>query len=392
MPTILHITTVADSFVFMRGQLGYMKAQGFDIIGVTSPGPRVEMVRKREGIEIYPVEMPRRITPLEDLRALWELVAVIQEIKPDIVHGHTPKGGLLAMIAATIARVPHRVYHMRGLPMETARGSKRALLATTERISCGLAREVITVGRTMRETAIAEGLCPPEKIRYLGAGSSNGVDARERFNPERVGRGGRGEVRLRYGIPNDAVVLGFVGRLVVDKGIVEFLKAFEALEEQYPALHLLLLGPFEERDALSSDVRARLEKHPRIHLPGFVEDTATYYSAMDLFCLPTHREGFPNSPLEAAAMGLPVVVSDIGPCREVIVEGETGLLFPVGNAQRLKEVLEIYLKDEALRQSHGEAGRARVLARFQPEQIWEGIAEVYAKLLTEVGSQRSEVG
>ena len=385
---LLHVTTVAESFVFMRGQLAFMKERGFEIVGVTSPGPLVDVVREREGIEMHTVEMPRRITPVQDLVALTELTLRIRQIGPDIVHGHTPKGGLLAMIAATLAGVDRRVYHMRGLPMETAVGAKRALLATTERISCGLATKVITVGRTMAETAVAEGLCRRDKITYLAGGSSNGVDAAGRFNPEKQPPGRREEIRSRYGIPADGVVIGFLGRMVGDKGIVELARAWAALRHKHSDLHLLLVGPFEERDAVDEEVRRRLREDPRVHMTGLVEDTAAHYVAMDVLTLPTHREGFPNAPLEGAAMGLPVVASDIGPCQEAVAEGKTGTLHRVGDAGELEDALERYVCDPELRRRHGQAGRERMLAEFRPEQIWEGIYEVYREVLGE----GSEVG
>jgi len=382
MPTILHITTVADSFVFMRGQLDYIREHGYDIAGLTSPGPRVDAVKTTERIPLYTVEMPRRITPFQDLLAIAQIVFVIREIQPDIVHGHTPKGGLLAMIAATLAGIPRRIYHMRGLPMDTAEGAKRTLLATTERISCELASQVITVGKTMRETAITEGLCPPDKIQYIAHGSSNGVDAAERFNPERQPRERRAEIRSRYDIPTDAIVIGFVGRLVGDKGIMELTTAWENLHSSYPDAHLLLVGPFEDRDALPPSLKTRLLSDPRVHLTGFVHDTAAHYAAMDIFCLPTHREGFPNSPLEAAAMALPVIASDIGPCQEAVANGQTGLLHKVGDPQSLGAALKTYLDDPDLRRQHGIAGRQRTLDLFQPEQIWAGIEAIYAELLS----------
>lgn len=381
MPRLIHITTVADSFVFMRGQLAYIKERGFEIHGISSPGPLVDGIVERENIVMHTVEMPRKITPARDLLAVAELVKIIRRVDPDIVHSHTPKAGLLGMFAARLAGVDARVYHMRGLPMETATGYKRLLLAMSERVSCAIAQRVITVGESLRQTAIAEGLCPPEKISVMASGSSNGVDGRGRFNPERLPVGTGEEIRQRLGIPLQAEVIGFVGRLVRDKGIIEIVEAWQKIRETHRDVHLLLIGPFEERDAVSPRIRHILEEDQRIHLPGYVDDTPSHYAAMDILTLPTYREGFPNSVLEGAAMGLPVVASDIGPCREAVAHGQTGINVAVADAQALAAGWERYLEDAELRRRHGEAGRRRVLEEFDPQRIWEGIAQVYEELL-----------
>jgi hypothetical protein len=183
MAHIVHVMTVPESLAFLRGQAGFMRDRGHTLTVITSPGDGLQEFSEREGVPAYAVEMPRRITPLQDLRAVHELASLLRSLRPDIVHAHTPKGGLLGMLAATAAGIPRRIYHMRGLPMETAQGARRALLSTTERVSCALARRVIAVSPSLRQTAIAHGLCPAHKIIVLAGGSGNGVDAHGRFDP-----------------------------------------------------------------------------------------------------------------------------------------------------------------------------------------------------------------
>lgn len=381
MTRLIHITTVARSLGFLRGQPDFFADRGVEMEAITSPGEYVEPMADELNIPVHTVEMPRRITPFQDLGALYEMTRLIRRLDPDIVHSHTPKGGLLGVIAATMAGVPIRFYHMRGLPFETMTGPKRALLKTTETVSCTLAHQVVSVGATIRQTAVDEGIVPADKIDVLAGGSGQGVDATGRFDPARFDDEIGVRKRDELDIPADATVIGFVGRLVRDKGVVELAEAFERIRDDFEDAHLLAIGPFEQRDPVPERTRRLLEDDPRVHLPGFRGDVDELYMAMDLLVLPTHREGFPNAPLEAASMELPVVASDIGPCREAVAAGETGLCFPVGDAASMADRLTTYLDDPALRRQHGKAGRERVLANFLPRRIWTELAELYEKHL-----------
>lgn len=378
---LVHVTTVPMSLMFLRGQVGFMRGRGVEISAVSSPGPELDAFARSEGVAVRAVEMPRRITPLRDLVSVARLRRVLREIRPAIVHAHTPKGGLLGMIAATLAGVPVRVYHMRGLPLMTASGLKRRLLRATEALSCRLAHQVFCVSHSLRAVAVEEGVCPPAKIRVLLAGSGNGVDASGRFNPDAVGPRARTETRARFGIPADASVIGFVGRLVRDKGLVELASAWQQLREDFPEARLLLVGPWEPQDPVPAEIRTRLESDPRVHLAGSDWNTPPLYAAMDLVALPTYREGFPNVPLEAAAMGLPVVATRIPGCVDAVWDGATGTLVPPRDGDALARALRAYLADRLLRQQHGCAGRERVLREFQQETLWEALYQEYLKLL-----------
>ena len=234
MPHIVHVMTVPESLGFLNGQVRYMRERGYTLSVVTSPGEGLTAFGEREGVQTHALEMPRKITPTQDLRAVASLTALLRRIRPDLVHAHTPKGGLLGMMAATAAGISPRIYHMRGLPMETARGARRALLASTERVSCGLAKQVIAVSPSLRDAALAHRLCPAHKIRVLAGGSGNGVDTHGRFDPAQVGPDAREAVRRELGLSADAVVLGFVGRLVRDTGVVEPAEAWAAVRVEVP--------------------------------------------------------------------------------------------------------------------------------------------------------------
>lgn len=381
---LVHVTTVPDSLAFFVGQVGYMKSRGFEVHAVSSPGETLDAFGRREGIATHPVEMPRRISPGHDLGAVRGIVRALRAIRPQIVHAHTPKGGLLGTIAARLAGVPVRIYHIRGLPMMTATGRRRTLLRWTEKVACGLAHQVLCVSHSVREVAVSEGLCPPEKIRVLLGGSGNGVDATGRFDPERYGSATRRETRARFGIPGDAVVLGFVGRVVRDKGVVELAEAWAALRGEYPEAHLLIVGPEEPQDPVPVVTLSALRGDPRVHLVG-PADAAPCYAAMDLLVFPSYREGFPNVPLEAAAMGLPVVATRIPGCVDAVADGETGTLVPSRDAAALAGAVRTYLASPALRAEHGGRGRERALRDFAQEAIWAALHAEYLRLLLERG-------
>ena len=388
MPHVVHVFTVADSLLFLRGQVAFMRARGYEVTVVSSPSEALDAFGRDEGVAVHGVSMPRRITPGEDAKSLARLALLLRRLGPEIVHSHTPKGGLLGTIAGALARVPVRIYHMRGLPLMTAQGMQRAILTATERTSCALATRVLAVSASLREVALAENLCRPSKIQVLGAGSGQGVDC-ESFDPARLPADTRQTFRERLGVPGDAPVIGFVGRCVRDKGIVELVDAWRQLREWHPAAQLVVAGVFEERDAIPAQTRRALEDDPRVHLLGFVVDTPALFGAIDVLALPTYREGFPNVPLEAAAMRVAVVTTRVPGCIDAVEDGVTGTLVPVRDAPALARALHCYLEDATLRARHGMSARARVQRFFQRERLWEAVANVYDELLSARGLPRA---
>jgi glycosyltransferase involved in cell wall biosynthesis len=384
-PMLLHVTTVPMSLTFLMGQVGYMKDRGFRVHAVSSPGPDLTSFASRERVPVSAVDMRRRITPLRDLRALAGFLLVLRRVQPSVVHAHTPKGGLLGMIAAALSRIPVRIYHMRGLPLLGATGPRRLLLRCSEWVACRLAHQVFCVSRSVRDEAIRAGLCPAAKVKVLARGSGNGVDAMERFNPQRLGAMARLETRRRLRIPVEATVVGFVGRIVRDKGIVELTEAWRMVRDADDKLQLLLVGPFEPQDPVPAEIEVRLREDPRVHLTGMDWDTPPLYAAMDLVALPTYREGFPNVPLEAAAMGLPVVATRIPGCIDAVQHGVTGTLVPPGDANALARAIEMYLANPVLRRQHGAEGQRRVRRDFRQDLIWNALYRQYLRLFQERG-------
>ncbi len=377
---VVHVTTVPQTLLFLTGQARHLRGRGFEVVAISSPGAELDRFRDGEGVACLAVPMERRITPLRDLVALARLVRRLRELRPEIVDAHTPKGGLLGMMAAALAGVPVRVYHLHGLPLVTATGLRRRILRATERVAASLATRVLCVSRSVVEVAAAEGLAPREKLAVLLGGSIGGVDATGRFRPASPEE--RRAARSAIGIPPEARVVGFVGRLVRDKGLVELTRAWTSLREELPDLRLLLVGPYEPQDPIPDDVASLLRADPRVHAVGLDWDVTKYFRAMDVVALPSYREGFPVVPLEAAAMGLPVVATRVPGSVDAVLDGVTGTLVPPRDERALAAALRPYLADPALRARDGAAARERVLRDFDPERIWTALCGEYEALLS----------
>ncbi len=366
------------SLTFLRGQAHFMREHGVELSAISSPGPELVAFGDGESVPTVAVPMARRITPLLDLVALARLWAHFRRVRPDIVHAHTPKGGLLGMLAATLARVPVRIYHMRGLPLMGARGARRSLLTATERISCGLAAEVLCVSQSLRAAALELGLDDPDHIRVLAGGSGQGVDAAQRFNPARFDETARLLSRRKLDIPPHALVYGFVGRVVRDKGVHELHTAWQSVRATIAEARLVIVGPWEPLDPISSSVRTSLERDDRVHIVGPTAEVPALYAVMDVLVLPTYREGFPNVPLEAASMELPVIATRVPGCVDAVLDGVTGTLVPARDSAALAEAMLSYRAVER-RIEHGLAGRRRALEQFSRELIWQELLETYLR-------------
>jgi glycosyltransferase involved in cell wall biosynthesis len=369
---LVHVTTVPVTLGFFRGQVQFLQRHGVDVCVVSSPGAMLDQRSSDIGATAYGVPMQRSISPAADVVAVIRLVRTFRRIRPDVVHGHTPKGGLLAMVAATLSRVPVRVYHVHGLAFETAVGRRRRLLVTSERVACRLADRVMCVSRSVLAVAEGEGVLRHGRGHVLESGSINGVDAMGQFEPQRHLADGRA-VRKGLRVPVGAVVVGYVGRVVRDKGVVELATAWRTLRSNRPALHLVIVGPPENQDAVPPEVMAELAADPRVHLVDWVDDPAPYFAAMDVLVLPSHREGFGLVAIEAAAMEIPVVATRITGIVDAVVDGETGLLVPPRNSVELAQAIESYVDDPVFRRTHGLAGRERAVRLFDQETIWRAL-------------------
>jgi glycosyltransferase involved in cell wall biosynthesis len=362
------------------GQLAYYRARGYEVIAVANPGEDLDFVAEREQVEIIGLSMEREIKPGSDLISLWRIWRLMRRRRPDIVVAGTAKAGLLGMLAAWMARVPARVYLLRGLRLETTRGLKRRILSLTEKIAAGCSHRVICVSKSLRDEAVALGITSSEKAIVLLHGSSNGVVA-ERFAQTPEVRASAKHLRKGWGIPDNASVIGFVGRFVRDKGFVELIDAFENIVANRPDTRLLLVGHYENGDPVPEAYVRRIAEHPQIIRPGFIRDLAPYYGAMDVLAFPTYREGFPNVVLQAGSAELPVVAFRATGAVDAVEDGVTGMLVDVRDVRGLAAALLHYINDPPLRRRHGHAGLERVLRDFQREPLWAALDVEFRQLL-----------
>lgn len=371
---ILHVITI--SFVinhFFGKQFKYLrkKTNNDYYLGCT---PSEEFFQLSNSLEYtpFPVNVTRNISPITDLVAIYKIYKFIKKNKIETVVGHTPKGGMVTMIAAALAGAKDRVYFRHGIIYETSRGLKRLLLKNIDRLSGTLATKVVCVSHSVKKISEDDHLNSPSKNIILGLGTCNGIDTENKFNPEKQNATLIADIRKDLKINEEDFVIGYVGRLVKDKGINELIEAWKVLREKHQHIKLLLIGPIEERDAISEESKKVIKNDPNIINTGFVLNAAPYFSIMDIFVLPTYREGFPTVSLEASSMKLPVLITKATGCEESIIEDQTGL-FIENNPSDIIEKIEFYIKNSEMKQLHGNNGRSFVRQHFEETKIWDHI-------------------
>ncbi len=382
-PLVVVGITHAQTCLVLPARLRALKAAGFRVVLICSPGALLERIATQEDIEALPLRMKRGVAPLADALSLLGLWRALSCLRPDMTEFSTPKAGLLGNLAAWLCGVPVRVYLLRGLRLESLTGLRHRLLLMAERVASACAHHVLCNSKSLRAKALALRIAPPHKLHLIGSGSSQGVDI-FRFSP------GPGMVREGIGIPGDAPVIGFVGRLTRDKGVPELIEAFDEILRVVPSARLLLVGWFDQSDdALDETLRRRIEVHPSIVYTGYVPDTAPYYRAMDMLVLPTWREGFPNVVLEAAATGVPVITTLSTGSRDAVLAEVTGLLVPAGYPQAIAEAVVRLIRNPDERVRMGRAGRAWIIERFVNGHVLGLTIGFYRKLLE--GSAREDM-
>jgi glycosyltransferase involved in cell wall biosynthesis len=377
---VLYVVTASFSLGLMRGQFRSLRDAGFLVAAISGPGDEIENLYWSEGVAGFTIPMERGVAPLADLVSLWKLWQLMRRFRPQVTNVGTGKAGLLGGLAARCAGVPSRVYTLHGLSFATATGLKRRAMRFVEKTACDCTHVVICISEGVRKMAIEQGLVEAERAIVLGSGSSNGVDAAQ-FAPSDERRRQAQALRRQLDIPEDAPVIGFVGRMNSERGVPELVSAFARLRHFRPTLRLLLLGDWESVDPMPPDMRGMLDTDNRILWPGHVLDAAPYYHLMDVVCLPSHGEGFPTVLLEAQAAARPVVATAVRGCKDAIQHGVTGLLVPAHDLDALTDALELMLADPSRARRLGQAGRERILRDFRPEAIWAELADVYRRLL-----------
>jgi glycosyltransferase involved in cell wall biosynthesis len=374
-PRLLRITTVPISLkILLRGQLSFFQKKGFEVLTASDDGPEVQQLIE-DGIPHCVVPMTRKITPARDLISLFKLILLIRRFKPDIVHTHTPKAGLLGMMASRICRIPVRIHTVAGLPLMERSGLVKRILIATEKITYSCATGVFSNSEGLR-SYIHSVIRPKTTVRVLGKGSSNGIDLNY-FSSSSYLHEQALILRNKYSISSNDTVFCFVGRIVRDKGINELVDAFDRLSKKISA-KLILVGPFEDNlDPIAPAARQLINDHPGIISLGYVQDVRPALAASDIFVFPSYREGFPNVVMQACALELPAIATDINGCNEIVKNGITGLLVKPKNVSALFESMDHLASDKMQRIRMGKAGRCYVEDNFDQQKIWNELHGIY---------------
>ncbi len=369
---IIRAVTVPLSLCFCRDVMIKMRAMGYHMMAVTSPGPDLDDLREKDGFGCEAVPMRRHVSIVSDLKSLIRMIAVFRKERPWVVHSMTPKAGLICMMAAWLTRVPVRVHTFTGLVWPTATGLKRRVLMMTDWITCACATHVVPEGRGVMDD-LKRGGITRKPMRVLGYGNVMGVDM-ARFSPERFAS------QESVGV----FTFLFVGRIVRDKGINELVEAFVRLHDNHPSTRLVLVGNYERSlDPVSHDTQRLIDTCDAIEAVGHKcgDDLPRAYAAADCFVMPSYREGFPNTVLEAGAMGLPSIVTDINGSREIVENGKNGLVVPPRDAAALHAAMERMFTDDEARQRMAYEARPMIASRFDRDFVQRCQIEFYEEVM-----------
>lgn len=368
---IIRSVTVSQSCVFFRELAVHLRSMGYEVLPLSSPGPELNEMRDADNFRIIALPIQRHISPWRDAVSLFRLVMVLLRERPLMVHSMTPKAGLLSMLAAWITRVPVRIHTFTGLVWPTATGFQRSILMLTDRLTCACATHIIPEGEGVKHDLLT-GRITQKPMRILGYGHVRGVDL-QRFDPQRLVR-----------TPHNSFRYLFVGRIVGDKGIGELVEAFVRLHTVHPSTELVLVGSEEPSlDPLSPTTLQMLTACPAIKMVGETrgDQLVQAYTDADCFVMPSYREGFPNTVIEAGAMSLPSIVTDINGSREIITDGENGLIIPPHDAPSLHDAMLRLLTDDALHQKMSRAARPLVASRFDKSYVQQCLISFYEEIL-----------
>lgn len=381
---LIRITTVPISLkVLLKGQHRFMKSKGFDVLGVSSAGKELEEVHSEEGIPVEVLQMTRTIAPLQDLKSLWNFYKLCKKEKPTIVHSHTPKAGIVGMLGARLAGVPIRLHTVAGMPLMEATGLKRKVLDWVEKLTYRAATGVYPNSKGLYDFIIQNQYTAKEKLKVIGNGSSNGIDT-SFFSREKLEEAHLIKLKESFNIKERDFVFVFVGRLVGDKGINELVSAFALLNKEN--VKLLLVGSLEsDLDPLAPEVQSEIDTNPNIIAAGFQKDVRPYFAISNALVFPSYREGFPNVVMQAGALELPSIVSNINGCNEIIIEGYNGTLIPVKDSEAIRIAMKKFIEDANFYFQLKTNTRMMITERYEQKVVWEALLAEYNGLLDKKG-------
>ena len=369
MTKIVRSSTVPQSLnTFCKGMLKEL-SQKYEVVAVSSPGNALDEVERREGVRTIAVPMARHISLTNDIKSLWKMWRVFRRERPDMIHSMTPKAGLISMVAGWLAGVPVRVHTFTGLVWPTATGLKRRILMATDWLTCACATHVIPEGDGVKSDLLTHHITR-KPIKVLGYGNVRGIDL-ERYNPKQFNKE-----------PHDGFTFVFVGRIVRDKGINELVAAFDRLHKEYNATRLVLVGPYEDDlDPVKSSTQERINRGDGIEALGRQSDVRPHYAQADALVFPSYREGFPNVVIEAGAMGLPSIVTDINGSREIIIDGNNGVIIPSRDEEALYQAMKRFVTHPDEVASMAANARPLIASRYEQGYVRQCLYDFYKEIL-----------
>lgn len=380
-PKLIRITTVPLSLEkLLENQLRFMN-RFFEVTAVSSDHQRLQQFGKDQGVDIFHVDLTRKITPIKDLKAVVKLYKSLKKEKPSIVHTHTPKAGIVGMLASKLAGVPIRMHTVAGLPLMEVSGIKRRVLNIVEKLTYSCATKVYPNSRGLKEFIIKEKLTSERKLKILGNGSSNGIDTKH-FSPSQVSDLEKRQLRTDLNISKNDFVFVFVGRLVGDKGVNELVQAFTEVYKNHTNSKLLLVGPLESHlDPLFSNTLDEINRNEAIIYAKFQNDVRPYFAISDVLVFPSYREGFPNVVMQAGAMGLPSIVTDINGCNEIIRSDVNGIIIPVKDMQAIYNAMKMLVSDKSYYNKVQESSRQMIEKNYSQSELWNALLMEYNRLI-----------
>lgn len=368
--------------IILRDQLKFVN-QFYEVIGITGYDEKhFNEIAKREGIRLHVIEMSRNISIFNDIVSLWKLYIILIKEKPQIVHTHTPKAGFLGMLAALLAKVPVRMHTVAGMPLLETKGVKRWILNAIERITYACAHKIYPNSNGLQSIILDNKFCAKNKLKVIGNGSSNGINATY-FSPSFIlkNKDHIDAIKSQYKIEDSDFIFSFVGRLAKEKGISELVEAFEHVSQYNRTnlkLRLLLVGPFENHyGKLEAGTYNKIINNSNILTVGRHDDIRPFLAISNVFVFPSYREGFPGAVLQAGAMGLPCIVTNINGCNEIIRHNVNGLIIEPKNIMQLQSAMLNILEDTQMMKSLASKARKIVIANFSRELIWNEILKEY---------------
>lgn len=379
--TIIHVVSVSFSIpIFFNRQFKSISPD-FNFHVCCSPSEDFNKYAESYNFIAEPININRKISLFDDLKAINKLMRFINKTSASVVIGHTPKAAFLSMIAGFFSRVPHRIYFKHGLVYENSKGLVKGLLYLIDYFTEILSTEIIAVSHSVKYESSNKFLVSNSKYRIIGNGSCNGIDVWNRFNPNSINNEEKITLKESLKIVENEIVIGFIGRIANDKGVAELIKAWEILTDLNKNIKLVIIGPIDERDPISPEFLNLSKSLSSLILVGQIHNPQIYYSIMDIFILPSYREGLPTVNLEASAMSLPVITTRKTGCIDSIIENETGIFTEI-NALSISKAIEYYLANPSIRIEHGRKGREFVTKNFDQNLFWKELSNFYEEKFT----------